>query len=93
LTRGIAINDEVLARIRRSKHWCKGQPALENLKTFLTFFCPLKLNAFVKQISQGLGNLGKVLDKTTTIAGESKKTSDLLNILRRSPVQNSLNSF
>ena len=47
----------------------------------MTFVCPLKLNALVKQIGQWFSNLGEVLDKTTTIAGESEKTSDLLNIL------------
>ena len=47
----------------------------------------------MKQTSQGLGNLGEVLDKSTAIAGESKKTSDLLDILRRSPIKNSLNSL
>ena len=57
LTRGIAINHEILARIQRSKHWCRGQLVLEGLETFLTFVCPLKLNAFVKQISQWLGYL------------------------------------
>ena len=63
------------------------------METFLTFVCPIKLNAFVKQIGQGLGNLGKVLDKTAAIAGEWEKTSDLLNILQRSLLKNSLKSF
>ena len=53
----------------------------------------MKLDALVKQTSQGLGDLGEVLDKSTTIAGESEKTSDLLDILRRSPIENSLNSL
>jgi hypothetical protein len=63
------------------------------LETFLTFVCPLKLNAFVKQISQRLSNFGEVLDKTAAIAGETEETSYLLDILRRSPVKYSLNSF
>jgi hypothetical protein len=60
---------------------------------FYDIFCPLKLNALVKQICQRLVNLGEVLDKTAAIAGESEKTSDLFDILRGSPVKNSLNSF
>ena len=63
------------------------------METFLTFVCPLNLNAFVKQISQRLSNLGEVLDKSAAIAGESEKTSDSLDILRRSPIGNSLNSL
>jgi hypothetical protein len=89
----VAINHEVLARIWRSKHWGRCQLVFECLETFLAFFCPLKLNALVKQISQRLGNLREVLDKTAAIAGESEKTPDLLNILQRSPVKNSLNSL
>ena len=47
----------------------------------------------MKQTSQGLGDLGEVLDKLTIIAGESEKTSDLFDILQRSPIENSLNSL
>ena len=60
------------------------------METFLTFICPLKLDTFVKQISQRLGNLGEVLDKTATIASESEETSDLLDSLGGSPVPYSL---
>ena len=63
------------------------------METFLTLFCPIKLDAFLEQTSQGLVDLGEVLDKSTAIAGESEKTSDLLDILRRSPFENSLDSF
>src|SRR3989337_4203328 len=91
--RGVAINYKVFARIRRSKHWSKGQLVLEGLETLLTFVCPLKLNAFVEQISQGLGNLGKVLDESTAITCKAQKTSHLIGVLRRSPVKNSLNTL
>jgi hypothetical protein len=47
----------------------------------------------VEQISQWLSNLREVLDESATITSESEKTPDLLDILRRSPVKNSLNSF
>jgi hypothetical protein len=93
LTRGVAIDNKVFARIRRSKHWSGSQLVLEGLETLLTLVCPLKLNAFVKQISQRLSNLGKVLDESTAIACKDEKTSHLLNVLQRSPVKNSLNSF
>ena len=93
MTGSIAVNDEVLLCIRWSKHWGRSQLLFECLETFLTFVCPLELDAFVKQTSQGLGDLGEVLDKLTIIAGESEKTSDLLDILRRSPFENSLDSF
>ena len=59
----------------------------------MTFVCPIELNAFVKQISQWLGDLGEVLDKAATIAGQSEKASDLLDSLRRGPVKNSLNAL
>src|SRR3989337_2743087 len=91
--RGVAINYKVFARIRRSKHWSRGQLVLDGLETLLTFVCPLKLNAFVEQISQGLGNLGKVLDEASAITCKAEKTSHLLSILRRSPVKNSLNTL
>ena len=45
------------------------------------------------QVSQGLGNLGEVLDETAAIAGQSEETSDLLDSLGRSPVKNSLDTF
>ena len=60
-----------------SKHQGRSLLVLESLETFLTFICPLKLDAFVKQISQRLGNLGEVLDETT----ESEETSDFLESL------------
>jgi hypothetical protein len=91
LTRGITIDHKVLARIQRSKHWSRGQLVLKGLEALLTFVCPLKLHTFVKQISQRLGNLGKVLDKLMAIACEAEKTSHLLDVLRRSPVKNRLN--
>src|ERR1041385_8855452 len=59
----------------------RSELVLESLETFLTFVCPLKLDAFVKQICQRLGNLGEVLDETAPIAGESEETSDLLDSL------------
>src|SRR3954468_8495238 len=79
--------------IRRSKHWGRSELVLEGLETFLTFICPLKLDAFVKQVSQRPDNLGEVLDETTTIASESEETSDLLDGPGRSPVKNSLDTF
>src|SRR3954467_7689839 len=91
--RRIAIYDEVLPSIRGSKHRRISELVLESLETFLTFVCPLKLDAFLKQISQRLGNLGEVLDETAAIAGESEETSDLLDTLGRSPVENSLDAF
>jgi hypothetical protein len=89
--RGVAINHKVLARIWRSKHWSRSKLVLEGLENLLTFVCPFKLNAFVEQISQGLGNLVKVFDESSTITCKAEKTSDLLGILRRSPVKDSLN--
>src|SRR4051812_30455773 len=91
--RRVAIYHEVLLSIRGSKHWGRSELVLESLKTFLTFICPLEFDAFVKQTSQTLGNLGEVLDETAAIASESEETSDLLDSLGRSPVKNSLNTF
>ena len=56
------------------------------LETFLTLFCPLKLDALMKQVSQRSSDLGEVLDELTAIASESEKTYDLLDILRRSTI-------
>lgn len=89
----IAVNDKVLLSIRWSKHWCRSQLVFERLETLLTLVCPLKLDTLMQQVSQRPGNLGEVLDKSTTIAGESEKTSNLLDILRRSPIDNNLDSF
>ena len=47
----------------------------------------------MQQISQRPGNLGEVLDESMAIAGKTEKTSDLLDILRRSPIKDSLDSF
>src|SRR3954469_4018100 len=79
--------------MRGSKHWGGSELVLQSLKTFLTFISPLKLNAFVKKISQRLGNLGEVLNETAAIASEAEETSDLLDSPGRSPVKNSLNTF
>src|SRR3954465_2206193 len=91
--RHVAIYHEVLLSIRGSKHRGRGELVLESLETFLTFLCPVKLDTFVKQICQRLGNLGEVLDKSTAIAGESEETSYLFDSLGRSPVKNSLDTF
>src|SRR3954468_15076963 len=93
MTRCVAINHEVLLSIRRSKHWGRSELVLEGLKTLLTFISPLKLDAFVKQVSQRPGNLGEVLDETAAIASEAEETSDLLDGVGRSPVKNSLYTF
>ena len=89
----VVVNDEVLLSIWRSKHWGRSQLVFERLETFLTLFRSLKLDALMKQVSQRSSDLGEVLDESTAIAGESEKTFDLLEILRRSPIENSLNSF
>ena len=47
----------------------------------------------MQQVSQRPGDLREVLDESTAIAGETEKTSDLLNVLGRSPIKNSLNSL
>src|SRR3954470_13861916 len=91
--RRIAIYHEVLLSIRGSKHRGSGELVLEGLETFLTFVCPLKLDTFVKQISQRSGNLGEVLDETSAIASESEKTADFLDSRGRGPVKNSLDTF
>ena len=89
----VAVNDEVILSIRWSKHWGRSQLVFERLETFLTLVCPLELDALMQQISQRPSDLGEVLDESTAIVGETEKTSDLLDILRRSPIKNSLNSF
>src|ERR1041385_7733419 len=89
----VAIYHEVLPGIRGSKHWGRSELVLESLETFLTFISPLKLDTFVKQIGQRLGDLGEVLDETAAITGESEETSDLLDSLGGSPIQDSLNTF
>src|SRR4051812_48109770 len=91
--RCVAVYHEVLLSIRRSKHWGRSELVLEGLENFLTFVCPLKLDAFVKQISQRPGNLGEVIDETAAIASEAKETSDLLDGLGRSPIKNNLDTF
>jgi len=93
LTRRVAVYHEVLLSIRGRKHRGRGELVLESLETFLTFLCLVKLDTFVKQICQGLGNLGEVLDKSAAIASESKETSDLFDSLARGPVKNSLDTF
>ena len=47
----------------------------------------------MQQVSQRPGDLGEVLDESTAIAGETEKTSDLLNVLGRSPIKDGLDSF
>ena len=93
MTGSVAVNDEVLLSIRWSKHWGRSQLVFECLETFLTLVCPVKLDTLMQQISQRPGNLGEVLNESTAIAGETEKTSDFLNVLRRSPIENSVNSF
>src|SRR3954466_15790364 len=93
MMRCAAIYHEVLLSIRRSKHWWRSELVLEGLKTFLTVVCPLKLDAFVEQISQRSGDLREVLDETSAIASESEETADLLDGRGRSPVKNSLDTF
>src|SRR3954466_4994015 len=93
MMRCAAIYHEVLLSIRRSKHWWRSELVLEGLETFLTLVCPLKLDAFVEQISQRSGNLGEVLDETSAIDSESEETADLLDSRGRGPVKNSLDTF
>src|SRR3954467_13668619 len=91
--RGVAINHEVLLSIRGSEHRGISKFGLEGFETFLTFSCPLKLDAFVKQISHRPGNLRKNFDETAAIASEPEETVDLLDGIGRSPVKNSLDTF
>src|SRR3989337_1166385 len=91
--RGVTIYNKVFLRVQRSKHWSGSELVLKSLETLLTFVCPLKLNAFMKQISQGLGNLGEILDESVAITSKAEEASDLLGILRKSPFKSSLNTL
>src|SRR4051812_17664321 len=93
MTRCVAIYHEVFLGVRRSKHWWRSELVFECLKTFLTFISPLKLDAFVEQVSQRPGNLREILDETAAIASEAEETSDLLDGRGRSPVKNNLDTL
>src|ERR1043165_4899461 len=91
--RCVAINHEVLLSIRGSEHRGRSKLGLEGYETFLTFIGPLKLDALVKQISHGPGNLGKNFDISAAIASEPEETANLFDRVGRSPVKNSLDMF
>ena len=65
---------------------------LQLIKSCLTSLRPNVSLAFAQQLRHWLCYLGEILDKLPAIAGKSKKTPQLFDILWRSPLLNSPDS-
>src|SRR4051812_43964357 len=84
---------EILFGVWRRKYGCGGQSSLQLLKAFLALGSPLEFLIFLEEFRKRLCNFRKVFNEATAIAGWAKKTSNLLNRFRWSPVKDGLNSL
>src|SRR6187399_1323609 len=80
-----------LGLIRRGKNRSRNELLFECFECHITIRSPRVLDILLQQVGKRLGNLGEVLNEPSAIACETEETSELFDILRRFPVDNSFN--
>src|SRR6187399_3171251 len=80
-----------LGLIWSSENWSRDELFFESFECHFTIWRPVVLDILLQQVGKRLGNLGEVLNEPSTIAGKTKKASELLDVLRSIPVDNCFN--
>ena len=93
MKRGITEYLERFRSIWKNKNWCRSELLLEEIKTFLALRRPKELLVFLQEIGKRLGDLGEILNEAAVVTCQTEKTSHLLDILRRKPFNDCLDSF
>ena len=83
MKRSITENFQWLGFIRRSQDRSYDQLLFEDVESNVTFRRPYILDMLLEEDGKRLCNLREVLDKSSSIACKTEKTSELLDILRR----------
>jgi hypothetical protein len=86
-TRCITVNNEGLCDVWLCQHRRCSQQLPKGLERFITLCIPDKFLLFLQKISDGLGNLGEVQNKSVIVASQAKKTADLMHSSWRLPIQ------
>lgn len=77
----------------RSEDWSSHELLLECIESHITLRRPNIFDMLLEKVRKWLANLGEVLNKSSTIAGQTEEASKLLDILRGLPVDNCFNLF
>ena len=93
MKRGITEYLERFRSIWKNKDRCGSELMLEEVKTFLALRRPKELIVFLQQIGERLGDHGEILNEAVAVTCQTEETSHLLDILRRKPFNDCLDSF
>ena len=77
-----------LGFIRRSQDRSCDEFLFESVESNVTLRRPDILHMLLEEVGKRLCNLGEILNESSAIACKTQKTAELLDILRRFPIQN-----
>jgi hypothetical protein len=80
------VNIEGLCDVRLCQHKRCSQQVLQGLERFI-MLCISDKFLLLQKISDGVGNLGEVQNKSMTIASQAEKTANLMHSPWRLPIQ------
>jgi hypothetical protein len=86
-TRCVTVHIEGLCDIRLCQYRGCSQQLLQSSERFITLSIPNKFLLFLQKIRNGFGNLGEIWNKSTIVASQAKKASDLMHSPSRLPIQ------
>jgi hypothetical protein len=78
-TRCVTVHIERLCDIRLCQHGGCSQQLLQSLERFIALNIPNKFLLFLQKIRNGFGNLREVQNKSTIVANQAEKASDLMH--------------
>ena len=93
LERGITKDLVRLGFIRRSQNWSSDQFLFQSVESDVTLRRPDILHMLLEEVGKRLCNLREILNESSTIACKPKETAELLDALRRLPVDSCNNLF
>jgi hypothetical protein len=93
MKRGITEDLERFGIFWKNKNWSRGELLLEEVKTFLALRRSKELLVFLQEIGKRFSDFREVLNEAAAVTCQTEEASDFLDILRRKPFNNCLDSF
>ena len=89
--RRVGLEAEFVVLVRVLQHGCSSEGSLQGLERSSFLVTEVKYNVFASQIHHGATNNSIVLYKVSIEVAEAEEGTDLLDICRLRPLQNSIN--
>ena len=91
--RCVGLEAEFMVLIGVMQHRCSSESSLQGLERSFLLVTKVKYNVLASQVHRGTTNNSIVLNKASIEVAEPEESSDLLDIRRLRPLQNSINLF